>query len=921
MNPSYPHFFKAATDHPPYDWQGRLANGDGYRSNDCTTHVGTPCQSRLIDIPTGLGKTDAVVLAWLWNRVFLEKQDWPRRLVYCLPMRTLVEQTANKVGDWLDKVAQAASLCSDDKNRQAACSTFKRPRVVILMGGEDLDPEKRDWDLHPEKPAILIGTQDMLLSRALNRGYGMSRYRWPMHFGLLNNDCLWVMDEVQLMGVGASTTAQLEAMRTNLETIGMTKSWWMSATVHPDWLRTVDFDPAALSTPLELQPKEEAGIAKLLGASKPVERLDSTAETPKELAKRIVSESAEASGLTLVVLNTVKRAAALHEALARTLPKDASPPLLLHSHFREPERQSKLTEILAAEDQPRIVVSTQVVEAGVDLSAQLLFTELAPWPSLVQRFGRCNRRGTDNTARIFWIDLDEDKSAPPYKPQHLARARQRLHTIEDGATNALLRQPLTPEDRDPPRHVLRRKDLLELFDTTPDLSGNDIDIDRFVRDMDRSNVHFFWREWDGKAPPADLSRPAREELCPAGIGEAGDLLKRLQKEGRYAWIWDFVEKQWTTFDPYRIYPGVTLLVHAAHGGYEPTGGFDPKATKPVTPVPIDKPPPPPDANEDDRASASNTWQSIAQHTDAVCAELTQILHDLDSPFPPEISETLATAARWHDWGKAHPGFQSRIKEERNSEKTTAINEEPVAKAPADAWKRAPKYPPRDSAAKSTPRRHFRHELASALAILNPETSLQLPAACRDLAAYLIAAHHGKVRLAIRSLPDEWQPEDDRRFARGVWDNDVLPGASLGQGIVAPETRLSLEPMEFGLGETAPFTGLPSWTDRMLALLDGFGPFQLAFLETLLRAADIRASMKSSSDEPQTITREDPADYPSSSSLTPEQRKLAQKIAAEGLAIQDRFRPEPLYKKTGKGHYESRTVEDIQKARRKKEESE
>ena len=41
----------------------------------------------------------------------------------------------------------------------------------------------------PKRPAILIGTQDMLLSRALNRGYGMSRYRWPMHFGLLNNDC------------------------------------------------------------------------------------------------------------------------------------------------------------------------------------------------------------------------------------------------------------------------------------------------------------------------------------------------------------------------------------------------------------------------------------------------------------------------------------------------------------------------------------------------------------------------------------------------------------------------------------------------------------------------------------------------------------------------------------------------------------
>lgn len=48
------------------------------------------------------------------------------------------------------------------------------------MGGEETD---LDWDVWPEKPAILIGTQDMLLSRALNRGYGMNRYRWPMHFG------------------------------------------------------------------------------------------------------------------------------------------------------------------------------------------------------------------------------------------------------------------------------------------------------------------------------------------------------------------------------------------------------------------------------------------------------------------------------------------------------------------------------------------------------------------------------------------------------------------------------------------------------------------------------------------------------------------------------------------------------------------
>ena len=52
----------------------------------------------------------------------------------------------------------------------------------------------------PEKPLHPYWHAGHALSRALNRGYGMSRYRWPMHFGLLNNDCLWVLDETQLMG-------------------------------------------------------------------------------------------------------------------------------------------------------------------------------------------------------------------------------------------------------------------------------------------------------------------------------------------------------------------------------------------------------------------------------------------------------------------------------------------------------------------------------------------------------------------------------------------------------------------------------------------------------------------------------------------------------------------------------------------------
>ncbi len=39
----------------------------------------------------------------------------------------------------------------------------------------------------------------------------MSRYKWPMHFALLNSDCLWVFDETQLIGVGVETGRSFRA--------------------------------------------------------------------------------------------------------------------------------------------------------------------------------------------------------------------------------------------------------------------------------------------------------------------------------------------------------------------------------------------------------------------------------------------------------------------------------------------------------------------------------------------------------------------------------------------------------------------------------------------------------------------------------------------------------------------------------------
>lgn len=108
----------------------------------------------------------------------------------------------------------------------------------------------------------------------------------------------------------------------------------------------------------------------------------------------------------------------------------------------------------------------------------------------------------------------------------------------------------------------------------------------------------------------------------------------------------------------------------------------------------------------------------------------------------------------------------------------------------------------------------------------------------DLLLYLVAAHHGKVRARLAAAPaDQEHPvakAGERMPIRGVMDGDQVPGAPLG----LPDAILSLDLAILGF---SPKTGA-SWTDRVLGLLQKFGPFRLALLETLLRAADCRASL-------------------------------------------------------------------------------
>ena len=801
---SFEDFFRKATKdekspsgYDPYPFQKRFAISEEL--------------PELIDVPTGMGKTDAVILGWLWKRRFDTREEirrgTPRRLIYCLPMRVLVEQTKEKAKGWLKNLEMLS----------VQPGVGEGIAVTVLMGGEDKDK----WDLYPDRDAIIIGTQDMLLSRTLNRGYGMSRYRWPTHFGLLNNDCLWVLDEVQLMGRGLTTTAQLEAFRRQLGTLGNTKTIWMSATLEPEWLKTADYEPDMDSGNIFTLGKDDLAEKKIdsrIKASKMLRQATFNTDDLNGLADEILTKHRlDQSGTrTLVVMNTVRRAVELHSAIKKK--GTQAKLILIHSRFRPQDRKNVIEAMLSKTgNEGMIVISTQVIEAGVDISSRLLYTELAPWSSLVQRFGRCNRSGEFDSAEVYWIDIPTgtDSKALPYQDEEIDEARALLLKLnEKNVSSSSLPKVSLPFSH---IQVIRRKDLMDLFDTTPDLTGHDIDISRFIRETSDNDVQVFWRDLPKEGPTEDEPSPERKELCSVPLGDLRDLIKK----GSDAWVWDALEGMWSRLGKSMpVLPGSVVMLRAADGRYTKETGWDPKSKSPVSVISLEKKPLG-DRYTDD-VSSSGDWKTIAEHTNDVIRIMTEIVDELD--LKDGNRSILLEASRWHDSGKAHSAFQAKIE----PDELKNFPNPPAAKAPRNAWRRG--RLPNHFRESDGRRKYFRHELVSGV--------LALQHAEPDLVAYLAAAHHGKVRLSIRSMPDEYKPQNGGRFARGVWEGDKVGEVDLGNGIRLPATTLDLSYMDLGYGPNG-----ASWLSRMLCLRDSpdLGPFKLSYLEALMKAADEIAS--------------------------------------------------------------------------------
>jgi CRISPR-associated endonuclease/helicase Cas3 len=897
-------FFRQATrlESNPYDYQRRLAS-DTWPD--------------LLDVPTGLGKTAAVVLAWLWKRGWRgggrerePEADTPRRLVYCLPMRVLVEQTERNVSAWIEALGIGGAPGQG------------RVSVHLLMGGSE-DVEKAAWAEHPEEDTILIGTQDMLLSAALNRAYATYPSQWPVHFGFLNVDTFWVMDEVQLMGPGRTTSVQLQHFfeqlgshaRNQEEVPQGRRTLWMSATLGqtgagpPDWMCTPEVGKSKNATRYSPQPHELD--AARLDAPKSVIHEEAMDSVSLALHDAIIEEACQSENrLVLVFVNTVRRARELHGALAEkikmhTYTTGAQPePILIHSRFRKKDRD----EIASGLDQGsgrRIIISTQVLEAGVDLDADALFTEIAPWASLIQRFGRLNRSGTRPSADVvrkgkakparavvFGVPQKKVKNnkgalhgigkttgaeedSAPYEPEAIKQAKGQVVGVitncQASLSPATLRGIPAPLALEGP--ILREFTLTgDLFPTDADLSGGHTDVAPYLRALDRDvDCQVLWRELPNGsnrgALPADEQPPIhRDEFCPAPFFEAREAFK-----GRSVWILAYSLEgrrrtaTWRRAWASEIKPGDTVMVPLEYGCYSDESGWlgkDGSESQPARWVAVGQ-----DANgkaargwKDSQASFAvidhhvnpergfggdprstwnrrqRDWMTLSDHLTLARNKACDLVHalGLQEKLP---GDAVIEADLWHDLGKAL---------ERQKDETWI---QVFQKMLRHEGSENPPHPQRGVLyAKSKPKSggagasrndkviddedRFRHEVASALAYLMRAAAANQNDALRtSLIAYLIIAHHGKVRC----MPTPWDEErsDD-------W-NGVRPGDRVAI-VQLPQTSLQWTTQDaLDLSLMLPAPGRPGWQGRVATLLEHYGPFYLAYLEALVRVADWRAS--------------------------------------------------------------------------------
>lgn len=534
--PTFAEFFGALNDgKSPYLWQTQAAD---------RIYAGDPPQG--IAVPTGLGKTQ-IMTAWVWA---FARQCHDRatggpaqrtvhtRLHFLVDRRVVIDDVHATALGIKERIKEALESEPGGPLGIAARALVATSTpwdgllgVVALRGGLPVRPEHTR---SPFTPTIAVGTLDLVVSRLLWRGYGLSTERRPIDAALVGVDSLIVLDEAHIAAQSLHTLRTLVEHRDHLDSGCLPKLSLvvMSATLPPGSIPgAITFDPDA---EVAAHPNLQERLLKRRTTTIDVDWLvypeTGTPAARKKLAvedlvgvmaDHVVKSLTGPGTATVAFVNTVEHAHRLGADLGNRLDGTDTTVVVLHGGAPAPVTEQRLKAIEAFQNAApaavraaavqTVVVATQTLEVGADLDFDHAVIECPSLDALVQRIGRVNRGGKRTGATVRVVARRGDP-APVYGTTVI---EQTGAIVESTATIGALDKVVA--DGLPPAAVRAREQVLTLdrptFDDytfTRGLSGEPA-VGSWIRAKDSPfRVQVVWREALAAIPLEAYERYARE---------------------------------------------------------------------------------------------------------------------------------------------------------------------------------------------------------------------------------------------------------------------------------------------------------------------------------------------------------------------------------------------------------------------------
>jgi CRISPR-associated endonuclease/helicase Cas3 len=342
----------------------------------------------LIKSPTGSGKTEAVIFPFLSQ--FLQNKFFiAPRLIYVLPMRVLVNQVMERIKSYAQKISPFISV--KVQHGDLSEEPFFIGDIIVTTLDQFVYGFARvsqQVGHHIDMPAGAIASSLVVFDEA-------HMYRDEFTFSIMRA-IMEILYESKIPFVVMTATMPESLEKSLFENI-------------KDYAKIIGED--VVSSKLQIKIWDEP-----LYANNEVNIDDGLLEKIKKKK-------------TLIVLNQVKRAQKIYEEIKERLRLNENQIVLLHSRFTRKDRrdhEKKALSLIPHKENGEIkipevvgiVVSTQVLEAGIDFSAELLLTEVAPADCLVQRAGRCARYEGDEGEMIIF-DVKDNEEYKPYEKRHI----------------------------------------------------------------------------------------------------------------------------------------------------------------------------------------------------------------------------------------------------------------------------------------------------------------------------------------------------------------------------------------------------------------------------------------------------------------------------------------------------------------------